>query len=60
MYLRPLDNLNHRHVCRLALLLIHTLRHGLVCGATVDQVLQHAIDPADRKVTQLFPIRSVL
>ncbi|KAK9359566.1 hypothetical protein V1504DRAFT_457655 [Lipomyces starkeyi] len=44
-------------MCPIALLLIHALRHGLVLGSTVEQVLEYAANASDAKVVWLFPDR---
>ncbi len=41
-YFRPLNEPAMQHVCPLALLLVHTLIHGLVYGSSMKQVLDTA------------------
>ncbi|KAK9314252.1 hypothetical protein V1522DRAFT_436978 [Lipomyces starkeyi] len=55
-YLRSLNDPNFYHMCPIALLLILALRHGLVLGTTIEQVLEYAAN-ADAKVVWLFPDR---
>lgn len=55
LYLRPLNNPKYHHMCPITLLLIHALRHGLVLGSTIEQVLSHAVRAPDSKVIWLFP-----
>ncbi|KAI6796652.1 hypothetical protein KC361_g4349 [Hortaea werneckii] len=59
-YLRPLNEASSNHVCPIALLLVHCLRHGLVEGTTIQQILQNAWQRSDRAVVWLFPNRPVL
>jgi hypothetical protein len=54
-YLRPLSNPAFYHMCPVALLIIHALRHGLVHGSTIEEVLQHAADAPNGRVKWLFP-----
>ncbi|KAI7275302.1 hypothetical protein KC345_g6886 [Hortaea werneckii] len=58
--LRPLQGAHNYHVCPISLLLTHCLRHGLVPGTTVDEVLQNAWRRSDRTVMWEFPTRPVL
>ena len=58
--LRPLQGAHSCHVCPISLLLTHCLRHGLVSGTTVDEVLQNAWRRSDRTVVWQFPTRPVL
>ncbi|KAK9362904.1 hypothetical protein V1504DRAFT_446817 [Lipomyces starkeyi] len=44
-------------MCPIALLLIHALRHGLVLGSTIEQVLEYAANASDAKVVWLFSDR---
>ncbi|KAK9242322.1 hypothetical protein V1506DRAFT_90447 [Lipomyces tetrasporus] len=44
-------------MCPIALVLIHVLRHGLVLGSTIEQVLENAANASDAKVVLLFPDR---
>lgn len=58
-YLRPLD-MQSIHVCPIALLLIHALRHGLVHGTTIGEVLSRAAARPDLHVEWKYPERPVL
>ena len=49
-----------QHVCPIALLLVYTLRHGLVVGSTIDEVLHIAVTRPDRKVQWVSPKYPVL
>ncbi|MCJ1260170.1 hypothetical protein MMC22_000029 [Lobaria immixta] len=60
LYLRPVTNMEYVHVWPLALLMIHALRHGLVEGTTLDQILEQTALAADQKVKWLFSSRPVL
>jgi hypothetical protein len=60
IFLHPLSDPRQRHMCPLTWLLVHALRHGLVRGSTIQEVLQHAIDAADSNVIWLYPDRPVL
>ncbi|GAB1741961.1 hypothetical protein NU219Hw_g7361t1 [Hortaea werneckii] len=59
-YLQPLQGAHNHHACPIRLLLLHCLRHGLVPGTTVDEVLQNAWRRSDRTVVWAFPTRPVL
>lgn len=59
-YLRPLDDVQYIHVCPIALLMVHTLRNGLVYGNTVEEVLQDAAKQSDKRVRWKYPDRPVL
>ncbi|KAK9357745.1 hypothetical protein V1504DRAFT_500567 [Lipomyces starkeyi] len=59
-YLRPLGDPRYRHMCTVSLLMIHALRHGLVVGSTIQEVLEHASNVADGRVVWTFPDRPVL
>ena len=59
-FMHPLDDPRQHHMCPITLLLVHALRHGLVRGSTVQEVLDHAMDAADSKVVWLYPNRPVL
>ncbi|KAK9313301.1 hypothetical protein V1524DRAFT_472090 [Lipomyces starkeyi] len=59
-YLRPLGDPRYRHMCTVSLLMIHALRHGLVVGSTIQEVLEHASNAADGRVVWTFPDRPVL
>ncbi|KAK9245323.1 hypothetical protein V1506DRAFT_521936 [Lipomyces tetrasporus] len=60
LYLRPLDDSRYPHMCIVSLLLIHALRHGLVVGSSILDVLEHAANTADGRVIWTFPDRPVL
>ena len=59
-YLRPLDDTESCHVCPITLLIVHALRHGLVHGSTVEQLLQHNAARPDLRVEWIYPHRPVL
>lgn len=59
-YLQPLGTSHTCHVCPISLLLVHALRHGLVRGSTLQDILTKAAARADRRVVWLFPDRPVL
>ena len=59
-YLRPLNEETCRHVCPISLLLTHALRHGLVHGTTIQDVLKHTTAQTDRCVRWTYPNRPVL
>ncbi|RYN21317.1 hypothetical protein AA0112_g10335 [Alternaria arborescens] len=59
-YLRPLNDTANSHMCPVALLLVHALRHSLVAGNTLGEVLNLAVKRSDRAVVWLFPNRPVL
>jgi len=59
-YLSPLVENHQRHVCPITFLLVHALRHSLVEGATLEDILQTAAQRSDRTVRWLFPNRPVL
>ncbi|KAI9783428.1 MAG: hypothetical protein M1816_001402 [Peltula sp. TS41687] len=42
MYLRPINDSKSFHMCPIALLLVHALRHGLVQGKNIQEVLNLA------------------
>lgn len=59
-FLRPLNGPHNCHVCPIALLLVHSLRHSLVNGKTLQDVLNHAADRSDRRIEWLYPNRPIL
>ncbi|KAF8854058.1 hypothetical protein BDZ45DRAFT_806147 [Acephala macrosclerotiorum] len=60
-YFRPMEeNTNEDHMCVISVLLIHALRHGLVHGSTLSEVLENAIAAPDSCVVWTFPDRPVL
>jgi len=59
-YLRPLEDFDSLHVCPTALLVIHALRHGLVHGSTLQEVLNHAAASPSRRVIWTSPDLPVL
>ncbi|KAK3718658.1 hypothetical protein LTR37_004875 [Vermiconidia calcicola] len=60
-YLQPLLDPDCHHVCPIALLLTHTLRHGLVeGGVTLQEVLSHAARRADRQIVWTHPDRPII
>jgi hypothetical protein len=59
-YLRPLEDPQLTHMCPISLLLIHALRHDLVVGTSLQQILDAAAARADKRVIWLFPDRPVL
>ncbi len=54
-YMRPLEDEKYRHVHPVTWLLIHGLRHGLVRGTSIEQVLSDAAARNDRKVIWIHP-----
>ena len=59
VFLKPLSA-KHVEVCPLALIIVHALRHGLVAGSSVQDVLDLAYARADQVVQWTFPERPVL
>lgn len=59
-FLRPLNESHDNHVCPIALLLVHSLRHSMVAGTTLQEVLNLAFQRQDRRIVWLFPQRPVL
>lgn len=60
-HLRPVRDSSSCHICPIALLLAHALRHSLVTDHMfIQNVLEHAIRRSDRKVVWLFPNPPVL
>ncbi|CAD6576679.1 MAG: hypothetical protein ASARMPREDX12_007970 [Alectoria sarmentosa] len=55
IYLRPLDNSRYQHLCVVSWLLFHALRHGLIEGSDLQDVLSHASQRNDRKVVWSHP-----
>ena len=53
-YLRLLDP-KYVHMCPIALLMIHALRHGLVDGTTIQEVLGNAAKEPRRMIIWMFP-----
>ncbi|KAK9316758.1 hypothetical protein V1524DRAFT_425467 [Lipomyces starkeyi] len=47
-------------MCTVSLLMIHALRHGLVVGSNIQEVLEHAANTADGRVVWTFPDRPIL
>lgn len=60
VYLRALEDPHHQHACPITLLIIHALRHGLVRGSTVEEVLENAAMAANKQVEWLYPHYPVL
>jgi len=57
-YVRPMEeNTNEDHMCVISVLLIHALRHGLVRGSTLSEVLENAIAAPDSCIIWTFPDR---
>ncbi|KAK9239336.1 hypothetical protein V1525DRAFT_417743 [Lipomyces kononenkoae] len=56
LYLHSLNDPNFYHMCPIALLLIHALRHGLVLGSTIEQVLEYAATASMPKLSGSFQI----
>jgi len=54
-YLVPLVEEHNRHMCPISLLLVHSLRHSLVDGTSVRDVLELALKRSDRTIIWLFP-----
>ena len=59
-HLRPLAGAHNSHMCPIALLLVHCLRHSLVDGTTLEEVLNGAVQRDDRTIVWRFPERPVL
>lgn len=59
-HLRPLVAAHHSHLCPIALLLVHTLRHGLVQGSTLQDVLNAAAARTDGNVSWSYPDRPIV
>ncbi|RDL39906.1 uncharacterized protein BP5553_04246 [Venustampulla echinocandica] len=60
-YFRPMEeNANEDHMCVISLLLVHALRHGLVLGSTLSEVLENAVASPDSCVVWTSPDRPVL
>jgi hypothetical protein len=57
-YLSPLED-SERHMCIVSLILIHALRHGMVRGSTIQEVLNDTIDAHDSTIVWLYPDRPV-
>ncbi|KAF5872684.1 putative zinc finger x-linked protein [Botrytis fragariae] len=58
IYLAPLDNEEVNHICPLALLISHCLRHGLVqpVGAkSLQDVLDYAVSSGTRTIQWVYP-----
>ena len=51
--LRPIIDVNNLHLCPLALLLIHSLCHGLMHDSTIQNVLRNAANAANRQIVWL-------
>ncbi|KAK9315813.1 hypothetical protein V1524DRAFT_414929 [Lipomyces starkeyi] len=60
LYLRPLDDSRYRHMCTVSLLMIYALRHGLVVGSSIQEVVEHTANTVDGRVVWTFPHRPVL
>jgi predicted transcriptional regulator len=58
-YLSPLGH-QQSHMCPIAWILVHALRHSLVAGTTLQDVLDHASARSDHQVKWLYPSRPVL
>lgn len=59
-YLRPLSDSSQHHMCPITMLLIHALRHGLVRGSSIQEILETAAATPDSKVVWLFPHRPII
>lgn len=59
-YLSPLGTTEHNHMCPIAWLLVHALRHSLVADETLQGVLDRAFARSDRRIEWLYPNRPVL
>ncbi|KAI9793441.1 MAG: hypothetical protein M1816_000335 [Peltula sp. TS41687] len=59
-FVSPIDDPCHPYMCLITLLLIHSLRHGLVRGSNITDVLRHASGAPDGKVECLYPHRPIL
>ncbi|KAK9329720.1 hypothetical protein V1520DRAFT_327131 [Lipomyces starkeyi] len=60
LYLRPLHDSRYRHMCAHSLLMIHALRHGLVVGSSIQEVLEQTANTVDGRVVWTFPGRPIL
>ena len=58
--LSPLGSAEHNHMCPIAWLLVHALRHSLVADETLQDVLDRAFARTDRQIEWLYPNRPVL
>ena len=58
--LSPVTDPRYYHVCPIALLLIHAMRHSLVRGKTINEVLEHTASSRLRQIEWLYPHRPVL
>lgn len=59
-YLEPLNDVSNSHVCPVSWLLVHVLRHDLVAGRDLQDVLDRAAARDDLTVEFLYPDRPVL
>ena len=59
-FMRPLSDPGYVHACPLALLIIHALRHGLIDGKSLQQVLNRAAESKDGKIAWTHPEYPVL
>jgi len=59
-YLRPLNEAHNTHMCPIALLMVHALRHSLVEGRDLQDILDRAFARSDRRVVWLYPQRPVI
>ena len=57
-YFSPLED-SEKHMCIISLILIHALRHGMVRGSTLQEVLDDTIDAPDSTIVWLYPNRPV-
>jgi len=60
LYFSTMRNPKYLHMCPILMLLTHALRHGLVRGSSIEEVLQHTVNSRSRTVEWLFPERPVL
>ena len=55
MYLSPVTDVSCQHICPLTLLFIHALRHGLVRGRTIKEVLNNMAESPGRRLQWVQP-----
>jgi len=60
IYFRTLEDPKENQMCIVSLILIHALRHGMVRGSTIDEVLNNAIRTPDSHIAWLYPHRPLL
>ncbi|OQD68729.1 hypothetical protein PENDEC_c031G04877 [Penicillium decumbens] len=58
--IRPLEDADEAHMCPIGWLLVQALRHGLVEGRTVDDIINQALDNPGKAIKWLQPEYPVL